>query len=113
MVTPSAEYKTLQVKVQAAAPFTKHLFLKQHSSREDDLPAGRTLFVAGIPLTISADDLVELFSAFGDVGSLAVHPSRVGGMPAQMCLSRWRWHNGSMHCGCLARMHAYSTCSTR
>lgn len=84
MVASSAEYKTLQVNIQAPLPFTKHLFLKPHSSREDDLPAGRALFVAGIPLTISADDLVELFSAFGDVGSLAVHPSKVGCMLPQM-----------------------------
>lgn len=78
MVSPSAEYHTLEVKFQARLPFTKHLSLKPHSSRKDDLPAGRTLFVAGLPLTISANDLVELFSAFGNVSSLAVHPSKVG-----------------------------------
>ena len=77
MVSPSAEYHTLEVRFQARLPFTKHLSLKPHSSRKDDLPAGRTLFVAGIPVTISANDLVELFSAFGDVSSLAVHPSQV------------------------------------
>jgi hypothetical protein len=78
MVSPSADYQTLEVRYQARLPFTKHLSLKPHSSRKDDLPAGRTLFVAGIPVIISANDLVELFSAFGDVSSLAVHPSKVG-----------------------------------
>ena len=77
MVSPSAEYHTLEVRLQARLPFTKHLSLKPHSSRKDDLPAGRTLLVAGIPVTISANDLVELFSAFGNVSSLAVHPSKV------------------------------------
>jgi RNA recognition motif-containing protein len=78
MVSPSANYHSLEVRFQARLPFTKHLSLKPHSSRKDDLPAGRTLFVAGIPVTISANDLVELFSAFGNVSSLAVHPTKVG-----------------------------------
>jgi hypothetical protein len=123
MVSPSAEYHSLEVRFQARLPFTKHLSLKPHSSRKDDLPAGRTLFVAGLPLTISANDLVELFSVFGNVSSLAVHPSKVGTVrsvavcdPAVMShvdYACMRATGGHMNCRPLTQTvspHAQTTC---
>ncbi len=77
MVAPAADFKTLKVIIQAPTRYSKHLFIKPHSSQADDLPAGRALFVAGIPLSIAAEDVAELFSAFGDVANLAIHPSNV------------------------------------
>lgn len=77
MVAPAVEFKTLKVIIQAPTPYSKHLFIKPHSSPADDLPEGCALFVAGIPLSITAEEVAELFSAFGDVGNLAIHPSKV------------------------------------
>lgn len=31
--------------------------------------------MAGLPLCVTSDDLVDLFSVFGDVAALALHPS--------------------------------------
>ena len=67
-------------QVQASVPYTKHLFLKPHTGDgdgEDGAPATRALFVAGLPLCVASDDLVQLFSVFGDVATLALHPSEV------------------------------------
>lgn len=59
-------------------PYTKHVFLKPHAGEPgDDVPATRALFVAGLPLCVASDDLVDLFSVFGDVAALALHPSEV------------------------------------
>lgn len=76
MVAPAADFKSLRVNIQAAAPYSKDLFIKQHSGKDHGVPAGRALFIAGIPISIAAEDLVELFSAFGDVQSAAVHPTK-------------------------------------
>lgn len=59
-------------------PYTKHLFLKAHGGEAgEEVPAARALFVAGLPLCVASDDLVQLFSVFGDVAALALHPSEV------------------------------------
>lgn len=66
------------MQVQAAIPYSKYLFLRAHAgSEDDDLPPSRALFVAGLPLCVATDDLLELFSVFGSVAALAVHPSQV------------------------------------
>ena len=78
MIAPAAEYTSLKILIQGPTPHTKTLFLKPHSGASHTTPAGCALFVAGIPLTISAQDVVEIFAAFGHLETSALHPSGVG-----------------------------------
>jgi hypothetical protein len=67
------EYKALGLQLGTSFPFVSYVIIKQHVSEQTK--AG--LFVAGLPYSISTDTLTTVFSCFGVVTGVVLHPSKV------------------------------------
>lgn len=67
--------------MQATIPYSKHVFLRAHKADDENNPSpAHALFVTGLPLGVATEDLLQLFSCFGTISTLALHPSQVSGI---------------------------------
>jgi hypothetical protein len=76
MAEAGTSYSVLPIKLHPRDAIVRHLYLKPQAGG-DTLPAGRALFVAGLPAELHEGALLELFSRFGDVERAALHGSRL------------------------------------
>ena len=73
----SSSYSVLKLHLRGSSDQTRYLYLKPHTG-SDALPTDRAIFVAGLPAQLGESSLLALFSRFGAVERVAVHPSRSG-----------------------------------
>lgn len=73
----STSYSVLKLHLRGSSDQTRYLYLKPHTG-SDALPKDRAIFVAGLPAQLGESSLLALFSRFGAVERVAVHPSRSG-----------------------------------
>ena len=77
MTKLQGSYQALGLVLLPDKAVTRFLYVRPHASESDSLPDERTLFVAGIPVRLNEEALLEVFSVFGPVLSAAVHPEKV------------------------------------
>jgi hypothetical protein len=74
------ELKPLGLRLRKGSPFISYILVKQQTVGVSEEQADRAIFVAGLPLGVEPDVLREIFTCFGDVDQVALHPSKVGGL---------------------------------
>lgn len=77
MTKLAASYQALGLILLPDKAVTRFLYIRPHTSGTDSLPDNCTLFVAGLPVRLNEEALLEVFSVFGPVLSAAVHPEKV------------------------------------
>ena len=75
MPKASSAFYALQVRSGGGESGVRYLYLRPH--QESSESATSALFVAGLGPKHDETVLLELFTVFGDVSTVAVHPSKV------------------------------------
>ncbi|KAK9839981.1 hypothetical protein WJX74_001431 [Apatococcus lobatus] len=76
MTKLSGTYQALGLVLLPDRAVTRFLYVRPHVSESDSLPDECTLFVAGLPVRLNEEALLEVFSVFGPVISAALHPEK-------------------------------------
>lgn len=76
MLNIQGGFQYLGVRIgNSANAVVNHIYIKRHlSPEESNSPA---LFVTGLPACDAENAVKKLFSIFGDIGSVLLHPSKV------------------------------------
>lgn len=79
-MSSASNFKTLGLKLRSHCPLVCHVVVKEHQPQKEDGSDKNAIFVAGLPLAITTDDLTNIFSCFGEVVVAVLHPSKKSGM---------------------------------
>lgn len=74
----SKEYKSLGLRLHANSPCISYVFAKHHKPLDSDSEVANALYVTGLPLGLDEVSLESIFSVFGEVANVVVHPTKVG-----------------------------------
>ncbi|WIA09053.1 hypothetical protein OEZ85_008467 [Tetradesmus obliquus] len=70
------EFTSLRLRLHADAPHISYVFIKHHKPKEGEAEVPNALYVAGLPLGLDEVSLEAVFSVFGHVANVVLHPSK-------------------------------------
>jgi hypothetical protein len=73
----SKAYKSLGLRLHKGSPFLVYVFMKAHQPSPNEQGVSDILYVTGLPLGLDDDSLAAIFSCFGEVQDVVLHPSKV------------------------------------
>jgi hypothetical protein len=71
------EFQSLGLRLHADTPHISYVFIKHHKPKEGEAEVPNALYVAGLPLGLDEVSLEAVFSVFGHVANVVLHPSKV------------------------------------
>eukprot|EP00775_Hariotina_reticulata_P013701 gene13701-13823_t len=72
----SKEYKSLALRLHKSSPCLVYVFIKKQQPHPNEQEVSNALYVTGLPLGLDDDSLAAIFSCFGPVQDVVLHPSK-------------------------------------